>query len=310
MCEWTKFRVGTPAAKGFNSDCVSLASISHVSHITSAIDIIDCREIRPSLVFDESVLNDKRILVTWLSPNYWSNGFRYGNVRFEFDFKALIQNKNYYWVESIAYKVPACRILITDENRDDILKKYNPMSGDGPWWHDTSKDIHYWNSNHCLEFMLESTVSLDALKAIDFVTHHSEWCSIHRYNQSKCKDLGLSGLRSGARFFSSAVTTDTDLGYLKDFFIDDENHAKSNLDDAISRIKLAIANDVTYAGEIVHGGNKSAPVARSVLAAIAYGRIDEAKELAAYFSSSDELYKTICNLIGDCLDSETTFPDE
>lgn len=262
------------------------------------------------MVFDESVLNDKRILVTWLSPNYWSNGFRYGNVQFEFDFNALVKDKNYYWVESIAYKVPACRILITDQNRENILAKYDPLGGDGPWWYDQSKGIHYFNSKHCLEFMLETTVSLDMLKGINFVAHHSEWCSIHRYNQAKCKELGLSALRAGAKFFSRIVTTDTDLANLKDFFIDDDGNARSNLDDSISRIKLAITNNVAYAGEIVHGAPKSVPVAKSVLAAIAYGRIDEAKELAVYFASSDELFKTICNLIGNCLGSEPTFPDE
>jgi hypothetical protein len=77
-----------------------------------------------------------------LSPNDWNAGFRYGNVRFTFDWAALVANKKAYWVESIAYGVPACRILVTDTDRGAELVAYDPTVRNGPWWipWDTSGD--------------------------------------------------------------------------------------------------------------------------------------------------------------------------
>ena len=117
MKDWEKFKIG--------KYCNPFDLVSYTSHVNSAVDIIRDKEIRPSLVFDELKLNKYRILVSWLSPNYWG-GFRYGNIRFQFDFASLIRDRLYYWVECIAYKVPACRILITDINRDEMLQKYDP----------------------------------------------------------------------------------------------------------------------------------------------------------------------------------------
>ena len=38
------------------------------------------------VVSDESVHNKTRTAAVWLSPDYWNDGFRYGNVRFVYDF--------------------------------------------------------------------------------------------------------------------------------------------------------------------------------------------------------------------------------
>src|SRR4051794_25924403 len=100
MPAWSKFKVGVPATKGFNSDCQKFGTVSHTSHVDSALSILSRGEIRPYLVFDESLLNDQRILVSWLSPNHWHNGYRYGNIRFDFDFQSLIAGKHFYWVEA------------------------------------------------------------------------------------------------------------------------------------------------------------------------------------------------------------------
>ena len=47
----------------------------------------------------ESRLNTERILVTWLSPNDWTNagGFRYGNIAFELDWPDLVDGMRFYW---------------------------------------------------------------------------------------------------------------------------------------------------------------------------------------------------------------------
>ncbi|SRR5712692_828595 len=163
MSEWITFRVGTPSTRQnwSNPDCTPFHAVYHVSHIIPSLSILQNKKIHAGLVFDESKLNKDRLLVSWVSPNHWSPGSRYGTVQFCFDLRQLIQGKNYYWVESIAYGVRACRILVTP-NEHKGLAQYDPTVGDGPWWYDKDKDEHYFNGNYCLELMLEEDLAIDA----------------------------------------------------------------------------------------------------------------------------------------------------
>lgn len=137
--EWQRFKIGTPSKTNWvNPDCQRLSTIFHIAHIPVAIDIIRDGYLEPRLICDKSKLNQRRITVTWLSPNSWNDGSRYGNVQFSFEWKKLVEGdgKRFYWVESIAYGVPACRILVTkqDHSSDPDLVEFDPTVGDGPWW--------------------------------------------------------------------------------------------------------------------------------------------------------------------------------
>ena len=113
--EWQKFAIGKPSQKPnwVNPDCQKLTTIFHVAHIPVAIEIVRTGYLLPRLVYDKSKLNQRRITVTWLSPNNWNAGSRYGNVQFAFDWKRLAEGegKRFYWVESVHYSPDACRIL-------------------------------------------------------------------------------------------------------------------------------------------------------------------------------------------------------
>ncbi len=66
-----------------NLSCLELQTVSHVTHIQAAINIIRDGQIDARLVFDESRFNSSRTLVVWVSPNEWGDkGFFYGHVRF------------------------------------------------------------------------------------------------------------------------------------------------------------------------------------------------------------------------------------
>jgi hypothetical protein len=173
--EWAKFRVGALGrGNNWTASCKPLDQISHVSHIHTALQIFAAGKINAGLVFDESLLNKRRIQVVWLSPNDWAYGSRYGNVRLYFDWKKLVEGMNYYWIESIAYNIPACRILVTEKDYCQRFPVYDPTKGDGPWWHRKSDDAHFWNGNFCLEIMLERDISLAEIQSFDFVTHHKK----------------------------------------------------------------------------------------------------------------------------------------
>ena len=205
--EWARFRVGAPERPPrFAPDCAPFSTMSHVAHREPALTIMREGVLRAGLVFDESRLNTSRIRVTWLSPNYWANGFRYGNVQYTYDWPTLTAGMRAYWVEVIPYRVPACRILLTDRAVDDPvladLTPYDPTQRDGPWWYDRATNQHYYNGNHTLEIMLERDLPLAACQTIDFVTHHRQMCSV---DPGACPDRGLTAARGGAQVIAAMV---------------------------------------------------------------------------------------------------------
>lgn len=195
--EWSQFAVGSPSTRDnwTNPDCQPLTTVSHVAHVEAASRIIADGKLRAALIFDKSRLNAARILVTWLSPNYWAYGFRYGNVRFTFPWEPLITNMRFYWVESIAYGVAACRILVTERDYGNSLLTYDPSRRDGPWWHDVASGKHYWNGQHCLEVMVERDIQVSEHERLDFVDHHGQYCCL----DGPCAGMGQLGQVGGAQ---------------------------------------------------------------------------------------------------------------
>lgn len=107
-----------------------------------------------------------------------------------------------YWVESIAYKTEACRILITDTDYDGVLQPYNPKRERGPWW--VSPDgAHYWNSNYCLEVMYEGDLLLNQTTGVDLVKHHRQFCNI---DYRTCPDLGRDEADAATEFIGTLVS--------------------------------------------------------------------------------------------------------
>jgi hypothetical protein len=197
---WQKYGVGNPSKKAnwTEPNCCPFDDVFHVTHISTALSILREETIRPQLVYDESILNTRRILVNWVSPNHWAPGFRYGNVSFDLSWRHLIEDKQFYWVEVMDYQPKACRLLVSDIDytSDPQLRRYRPTDGDGPWWWDRSADMHYRNGHICLEVMLEFEVSREYWKGISFVKHH---LLLHR-----CLILSRSrtwGARSKCTFF-------------------------------------------------------------------------------------------------------------
>jgi hypothetical protein len=201
---WEKYKVGTKSerANWVNASCQELDVVYHVAHLETAERILKDNCCRAGLIYDKSKLKSERILVNWLSPNTWANGSRYGNVAFQMDFKKLIENRDFYWVESIPYSPDACRILITENDHDHHLLKYDPRVGTGPWYYDEEEDTHYWNGTYTLEFMLEDDMSLSDFSAICFFDHHPNFCNI---SPETCAEKNLQGSIAGERFVAGIM---------------------------------------------------------------------------------------------------------
>ena len=296
MSEWNKFKVGKPGS--FNNDCQQFDSVSHTSHVSSAINIIEAGEVRPSLVFDKSKLNKERILVSWLSPNQWSDGFRYGNIRFDFSFADIIKNKRFYWVEAISYQPNACRILITDIDRDSQLDTYDPLANNGPWWFDEINDQHYYNGKYCLEFMIEAPIKLRHLKKLDFVKHHDKYCSVHPTDQNNCSELGYDPSKGGAIFITRAAVAGVDLSHLSSHFIREKGKPTNELLFAFSEF-AKITKKVNFSGTLMEGSEPSVAVMRAIMSAFTFGSRDEAKLLCAMFNDETSFDNVAARVFAD-----------
>lgn len=97
---------------------------SDICHVSDAFRMLEDGRIRSNLIWDERKLNNTRTCVSWLSPNHWSDGSLYGNIEFHFDWRTLIEGKNFFWVEAMPYNPHAFRILITDKDAVSNLEPY------------------------------------------------------------------------------------------------------------------------------------------------------------------------------------------
>lgn len=303
--EWQKFRVGKLSKNPnfVNTSCKPLLTISHVTHLNDALNIFQAGKINAGLVSDESLLNKDRTLVVWLSPNDWNGagGSRYGNVSFNFDWKKLINSKNFYWVESIAYSIPAPRILVTDKHYSRF-SKYDPTTGDGPWWYREEDGIHYWNGKIALEIVIERDIYLNEMKSFDFVKHSQNKCSIDPVN---CPDLGLSQFHAGPRFICALTGPDNDNVYK--FF--KSHQTETQVDILKYNVRLLwmymiTEGNIKFSGNIVSTDKIALPLARAILNSYAYERFDELGLLASLFKSPNSLKKSCAKLIGECISLE------
>ncbi len=291
--EWEEFEVNFGNREGLNS-------VSHVGHLDIVERIISDNQIKSRLVYDESKLNTSRITVVWLSPNDWTGagGFRYGNIRFTFNWQEIIENKNYYWVETIRYGIPACRILITDVDRSNILPSYDPYRDNGPWQIDPLTGEHIWNSMCCLEIMLEENLRLEDCQKVDFVDHHSRLCS---ELPNDCGTKGLSRYIAGGRFIANIVgnnlsinslhLTITENGLIKPCM--DLRLAYFNLHNQLYKLSPSSWGHVTRRHMVAD------PLIKSILSDLSKNPDnDDILRLASLFNSKDDLMNCTKKVIG------------
>jgi len=294
MQEWRNYKVGTPSEseKSFNKDCMPFSIVSHVTHIKQSVTVFSDMRIKSNLVYDESKLNESRVQVVWLSPNYWSIGFRYGNVIFSFEPGRLFSQKNYYWVEVINYKIPACRILITDKIYND-LEPYNPISGDGPWWFDPQNQKHFYNGEICLEFMHENDLLIDSDIKTGFVEHNDKYCSLHRNSPSKCKDLGLDSFRASGKFLAEILADEISVSF-SHFPIETGETIPKLLKDGLNYLfMVGHKNGVVFSGRFGDDLGTRVILARALCNAIKNRNEKEEKNIVSLFKNIKDLHEAL-----------------
>jgi len=301
--EWEEFAVKEPCFDhGQNNyKCSRFHTVSHVAHIESALRILKDGEIRPNLVYDKSRLKDKRISVSWVSPKDWSNlkGFRYGHIRFIFNWNSLITDKKFYKIEIADYKMPAPRILVTDRKHNGF-DRYDHRSMEGPWFYDCDRGTHFfYESDCCVEFLIEDSISLDNCSKIDFVEHHPWWCSLHRNEPDRCQDKKHTTMKAASLFFSAAVCQSLDLSRFGfSLEIKGKRIPSVELHRAMSLIWMQLMSEkIQFQGKVRPQSVESKALARAILHAYSLQKSKEVYSLAAYFQSSEDLLMSCARLV-------------
>ena len=216
-----------------------------------------------------------------------------------------------YWVESIAYSTPACRILLSDTDYSSVLDPYDPTVGDGPWWLSSTGE-HYWNGNYCLEVMLEGDIDLRRATTLDFVKHHPNRCNIDYHT---CRYKGIDAQPGGAEFVAAAVSRGISLelpGLVE--VVDQSLKPSWAIEGAVGRL-LRHCDRIggNCSGKVEHVDPAAPALARAVLASM--GNPDIAKDLeklAAQFKSSDDLQFAVADAVAASvgLPDGSTFLDD
>jgi len=295
MSEWVKFKVGKLSSRKNWTEitCQPLEQIYHVTHIGAAARMVSDGLIKSGLVYDKSKLNKERIQVVWLSPNDWlgAGGSRYGSIRLSFDFDSLVHNKNYYWVESIAYHPTAVRILVSDSNYSQILTPYEPKVGDGPWWFDSNNGVHYWNGNYCLEIMYEGDIYLKSATKIDSVKHHPRLCNI---SGSNCPDCGLERELASGRFLATVVGLQLDPKQMKWVVDESPDFEMAVAWNRLKRDLLKAMQQRQFNSSLPAIRHATNAIGRAILAAYSRGNMSEVQVLASEFMPSKEAAIEAC----------------
>ncbi|MCA9387973.1 MAG: hypothetical protein KC653_02905 [Candidatus Andersenbacteria bacterium] len=295
------------------NSCKPFTVVGHTTHWKQAVTVVDKGLLKANLVYDESTLRAHRIQVVFLSPNEWMVGYRYGNVKFDYSWPELLNGKTAYWVETAMYEIPAPRILLTtrDLTEDPYWgpRLYNPSNKNGPWWHDTDKDVHYFNNNYCLEFMIEDDILLSDAKKIESVERHNKYCCLNRNDPQSCPDLGKGVAYGASRFLAGLIGNR--IATRCNIVVDDSGE----LLEPSQVIKMGwahLVDELAQKFDSVSGAVKSSDkqcetYARTLLRAFSEGWDDDLTEIGSLFSSREELLLSCKNTIERTLHQDGEF---
>jgi hypothetical protein len=298
---WTEYACALPTPASRVGACVKLDRIYHVTHTNSALRILDDCEVGKRLISDESVLNKTRTTVVWLSPDFWNDGFRYGNVRFAYDFADIVAKRKIYWVEAIRYSNHACRFIVSDKDLSHLpVVPYDPAAEDGPlrfsngnWWR---------NGKVTTEIMLDDDLPLANCRAVDFVLHHPRQCAVHG---GGCRDKGSDGHDAAARFMAYVLARDIDCVDDAMKITEPRQGLSFAAESGLMRLMLRLDAISNKLGGALKSETSADAALRAALLQFAVGDKDGAKRTACLIGSDDLVRHRLAKLSFDRFGIET-----
>ena len=287
--EWYPYRVGIPSTNPnwTNPDCCPLETVFHICHVGEAFRVFEDERIRSSLVWDESKLRNTRTCVSWVSPNSWIDGSIYGNIRFDFDWKRLVEGKQFYWVEAIAYSPHAFRILISEEDHSKKgLQAYDPKERGGPLFYD-GDETWYWNGKFSGEFLIDKDLWLKDCIKVGFEKHHPTKC---RRLKSRCKERGKPDYKAGAELIARLVGHSA-LNPKALFLEDSKSRVHEETVEALDYLRKSLKVAKDSIGDISHDHSAALYLVTAILDR--FGRTKGTTKLCDLFLNTEELRTTL-----------------
>lgn len=203
MAPWKHYRLKTPSRCRLG-DGRTFRVIHHVTHATSALRILEDGLITPSTSRELGVGGHSDRAVTWLAPNDYKDGSRYGTVRFSFDFEKLTKRRKIYWVLGADNRqTKKCVLLITDQDVGDLpVRRYYPRKSKGPLR--LVDGTWMWRPDVSLKIIVDHEIPLTEAVGFDFIEHHHGMCSLGSH--SACEETGKEPYKASARVLAGMVS--------------------------------------------------------------------------------------------------------
>jgi hypothetical protein len=285
---WEKFRIRSGQE-------AEVENVRHIAHVATAKRIVEDRRIKSGLIYDESVLNQTRISVAWLSANTWAYGSMYGTVEFEFPWSDIFAGQNIYWVEAITkYNPTAFRLLLSKRDVTSVhVQRYDPERDDGPLRFRDGKWLR--NADLTSEFMVEEDILLRRSTALDFVQHHPKFCSL---NGSGCEDLARppSPQKTAARMLAHTLAQG-------DHSIDrlwkppGLRPVYTRLENGYSGLYLELSSKKTGFGGPLRRPDSCGSTLLGALALYSNNQIEEARDLLSLISSKENFERALLKVV-------------
>jgi hypothetical protein len=270
------------------TDGIPLQTVTHVTHIRSALSIIESGKIRAQRIVSDSELTKVCSRVVWLSPNAWAESV-YGNVQFILDFKRLITERYCYLVEQPSFKTQTYRFLITNKKHGNITL-YRPTGPTDPWWQDQTTDRYLHKLGITIQFVIDRDIKVDDLVRMEFVSHAHTNCVIS--GDRICESGKWLPQQGGARFFAAAVANAVDVSTAQHMLMVNGRftaHAQGALDHLYGNIKQRSS----CKGTVKFEDSTAVPLARAILSEFGRGRDEDCLALASLFKSKRDLKSAI-----------------
>lgn len=291
MPVWSPFggRLATAPVQ-FDSRWSQLARVQHVTHVALARKIVEEGGISPGLV-GEGLLAATRERVTWVSPNTWDPGPRYGSVEFAFDWLPLVGARQLMWVEPIKYGLQTVRMLLTDRPAHWLplgLLTYDPATDDGP----IQLLAGGWYKRHdiVVEVMIDGDIPLAQCLELGFVKHHPTYCSL--------------GLRDCPEAATTPRAKSQAFGYIIGAGLHGADHALVSGDTPVGGLNpgysdLWFSLRVSECKGPIAGLDEAKTLARSAALFAGVGQLDAAKRAFHLIANEDLAHEAMNGVIRD-----------
>lgn len=290
---WSHLRISLPGRENESCKGFEFSEVRHIAHLPQAKSIIRSGHICSTKVTDRTVPGARRLDVSWLSANSFSESI-YGNVAFSFPWARLIEGKKLLWLgENSEYGNPTYRFLVTGKRRSQLPKEliYDPSHDKGPLRLKKGK-WYFLGTKRVSELLFDGDIPLKWCSQLD-ILDHTRGC--HRGGECPTRNLEKAEASSKLMAFILAGSHHAaDHMLMRPSMLDSTRRLSHILDVGLQDFLEKVGNDRNVvSGPVSAKPIKKMNILRKSLMLFSSGKYAKAREQASLFSNSDGLERAI-----------------